>query len=353
MRLELTAVDPTDEVAIDDFHSIDAAQRAADVPDMPPLGRAQVAAEIRFPSPSAKHFFLLGRRDGRPVATMQLDLPQADNRHVVGVEVRVHPDHRRQGIGRELFAAAVAVGREHGRDTLMGDYCAELLGGPHRTAAPTAFAAAMGAKEALDEVRRRLDLSTVDAADWEHQYADAVARAQGYTPVCWSGSVPDEFIADVAYLEGRMVIDSPMGELRYEQEKVDADRIRAHDEVRRQRGQHSYHAGVRDAAGRLVAWSALVFDIGQSVHSWQGTTIVDPDHRGHGLGLLVKLANLRQTYAAEPALRTIDTWNAAENRHMIAINEALGFVPVDRWVDWQYDVDGAAGSTVELDHTGE
>jgi GNAT superfamily N-acetyltransferase len=353
MRLELTAVDPADEVAIDDFHSVDAAQRAADVPDLPPLDRAQVAGEIRLPNPAAQHLFLLGRRGGRGVATVHLDLPQADNRHVVGVEIRVHPDHRRQGIGRELFAAAVAVAREHARDTLMGNYCAELAGGPPRSAAAVAFATAMGAEAALDEVRRRLDLSTVDTADWERQCAQAATRAEGYTPVRWSGAVPDEFIADVAYLEGRMVIDAPMGELRYEQEKVDADRIRAHDEILRQRGQQHYHAGARDATGRLVAWSALFFDIGQSTHSWQGTTIVDPDHRGHGLGLLVKLANLRQTYAAEPALRTVNTWNAAENRHMIAINEALGFVPVDRWVSWQYAVDGAGGSTVELDRTAE
>jgi GNAT superfamily N-acetyltransferase len=354
MRTELSAVDPTDEAAIDDYHSIEAAHRAADVPDLPPLGRAHVAASIRFPSPASEHTFLLGLRGGRAVGLLKLDLPQADNRHVVGVELHVHPDQRRQGVGRELFAAAIAVAREHGRDTLIGDYCAPLAGGPQRSMAPEAFATAMGAKAALDDIRRRLDLSTVDIGDWERRYADAVQGAQGYTAVSWSGAVPDEYVADVAYLEGRMVIDSPMGELRYEQEKVDAERIRALDEMLRKRGQRSFDVGVRhDATGRLVAWTALVFDVGEFAHAWQGTTIVDPDHRGHGLGLLVKLGNLRQVRVEQPELRTIDTWNAAENRHMIAINEALGFVPVDRWVNWQYDVDTSAGSTVESGHTGQ
>jgi len=354
MRIELSPVDPADEAAIDDFHRIEAAQRAADVPDLPPLGRDQIAASIRFPNPSGEHMFLVGRHDGRPVGVLQLDLPQKDNRHVVGVELRVLPEQRRHGVGRQLFAAAVAVAREHGRDTLIGDYCAPLDGGPQRSPAPGAFAAAVGAKAALDDVRRRLDLSTVDTSDWEPRYADAVARAAGYTPVCWSGAVPDRFVADVAYLEGRMVIDTPMGDLRYEQEKVDAERIRATDEMLHKRAQVNYHAGVvDDATGRLVAWTMLIFDVGQFVHAWQGTTIVDPDHRGHGLGLVVKLANLRLARAEQPELRTIDTWNAAENLHMIAINEALGFTQIDRWVNWQYDVDGATGSTVESAHTGQ
>ena len=37
-------------------------------------------------------------------------------------------------------------------------------------------------------------------------------------------------------------------------------------------------------------------------------------------------------------MRYIDTWNAAENKPMIAINEAIGFRAVDGWVDWQHDV---------------
>ena len=72
-------------------------------------------------------------------------------------------------------------------------------------------------------------------------------------------------------------------------------------------------------------------------HAWQFLTVVDPAHRGHRLGLAVKLANLRYALGHEPALRVIDTWNAAANRHMIAINEALGFRPVDVWSKWQHE----------------
>ncbi|MCW2641807.1 MAG: family N-acetyltransferase [Dactylosporangium sp.] len=63
-----------------------------------------------------------------------------------------------------------------------------------------------------------------------------------------------------------------------------------------------------------------------------------PPHRGHRLGTIVKIANLRHAMAGEPALRVINTWNAAVNDHMISINEALGFRPVDALVNWQQEV---------------
>jgi RimJ/RimL family protein N-acetyltransferase len=39
--------------------------------------------------------------------------------------------------------------------------------------------------------------------------------------------------------------------------------------------------------------------------------------------------------ARHPGLRTVQTVNAADNPHMGAINEALGFRVVDRLVEWQ------------------
>ncbi len=41
--------------------------------------------------------------------------------------------------------------------------------------------------------------------------------------------------------------------------------------------------------------------------------------------------------AREPALRHIITGNADGNEHMVAINDALGFEPLDRWTSWEMD----------------
>jgi hypothetical protein len=33
----------------------------------------------------------------------------------------------------------------------------------------------------------------------------------------------------------------------------------------------------------------------------------------------------------------MNTWNAESNTHMIAINERLGYRPVEYWTEWQLD----------------
>ena len=67
----------------------------------------------------------------------------------------------------------------------------------------------------------------------------------------------------------------------------------------------------------------------------QHDTSVVRAHRGHRLGLLLKLEMLRWLAEDEPRLETIDTWNAESNDHMVAINEALGYRPLGRGLTFQ------------------
>ena len=56
----------------------------------------------------------------------------------------------------------------------------------------------------------------------------------------------------------------------------------------------------------------------------QGLTAVTRPHRGHRLGLLVKLAMLEQLAPASRRSSRIITGNTDTNQHMIAINAELG-----------------------------
>jgi hypothetical protein len=58
-----------------------------------------------------------------------------------------------------------------------------------------------------------------------------------------------------------------------------------------------------------------------------GTLSVAPEHRGHRLGTLIKVANLEFARAQRSELRAIGTCNADSNSHMVAINEAMEFRP--------------------------
>ena len=61
-------------------------------------------------------------------------------------------------------------------------------------------------------------------------------------------------------------------------------------------------------------------------------------HRGHRLGLLVKVAMLEWLAEREPQLTRIVTGNADGNEHMIAINDELGYTVLDRWPSWEMEV---------------
>jgi GNAT superfamily N-acetyltransferase len=268
-----------------------------------------------------------------------MDLPLLDNTDNAMADIFVAPAHRRRGVGRALHSYAMKVARENNRKRLIGSTVRSWLGGPRRDGAGDAFATAVGASDALVEVRRRLDVSALDEAVLDELLAKAESRAAGYSLVQWRGPTPEAYLADIAYLDGRLTQDAPMGDLSWEPEKVDADRVRGVEEAHKVRGRRMSHtAMVHDASGRIVAWTLLSMEHDPDWHAWQQITIVDPDHRGHRLGTIVKIENLRFLRAAAPELKFIDTTNAASNDFMISINELLGFRPVDAFVDWQQDL---------------
>jgi hypothetical protein len=67
----------------------------------------------------------------------------------------------------------------------------------------------------------------------------------------------------------------------------------------------------------------------------QQDTLVTSEHRGRRLGMLTKVANLRRAQSRWPSARSVLTWNANENQHMLAINIALGFKPAGYEGEWQ------------------
>ncbi|WNY33426.1 hypothetical protein Q9Q99_15295 [Curtobacterium flaccumfaciens] len=60
----------------------------------------------------------------------------------------------------------------------------------------------------------------------------------------------------------------------------------------------------------------------------QGDTLVVREHRGHRLGWLLKAVGIETVQQEHPGHPSIITFNAEENRHMLDVNEAVGFVGV-------------------------
>ena len=344
MSVTLRPLRGDDPAEVAATHRMLAEARGHDVPDAPPYPLAEFSGRLTHPWPWARERYAVALDEtGAVVGFLALSLPSNDNLHLAAIELVVDRAHRRHGVGRLLFAHARELAAEEGRTTMTGEYVVGRDGGEPRDEAPALFMAAIGVDRALPETRRRLDLA--DAPDLPAMLASARAHAAGYTTVTWLGPPPAEYVDDVARLDGRLLEDAPTGDLKIEPMAVDAERVRAGEEVARLRGRRTYHTGaIHTASGRLVAFSSIGMDAEVTTHGWQHITIVDPPHRGHRLGLLVKLVNLDHTRAHEPGLAHVNTWNAQENSHMIAVNEAMGFRPVDDWLSWQLDLQPPAST---------
>ncbi len=320
-----------------DLASLRNAVQDNDFPGLPGFTVRQLALWHEFSWPGHRVEQYLSYRDGVPVGRLELSYPTLDNLNNVQVTLEVHPDHRRRGIGTELYSYALQQIKAEGRTTVLSESAWELPGLPvHDGGAGAAFAQAMGLKSAnLPAVLRRLDVSTLD----ESALGAMVRPADGYRLVQWIDRAPEELLDGIAYLDSRLLQDAPTGDLPIEAENVDAARVRAVESVNLNRRRHGYHTGVvHEATNRLVAWTAISKDDEIAWHAWQNITIVDPDHRGHRLGAWVKVANLRLVREHQPTVTTVDTSNAAVNGYMISINEQMGFRPLFAWQNWQGDV---------------
>jgi GNAT superfamily N-acetyltransferase len=239
----------------------------------------------------------------------------------------VHPAARRRGTGTALLAEGARLARATGRSTLVAEV---LEAGPD--APGCAFARAAGWTCGMRETRRDL-LLPVDGARLSALEAEAAAASAGYEVVTWRDRTPDALLEDRALLSTRMSTDAPSGDVPVGAEVWDGPRVRELEAVTLARGRTVLSAGaVRD--GRLVAVTDLHVPLARPERAQQSGTLVLAEHRGHRLGARVKIAVLRELAATVPGVRRISTYNADDNRPMVAVNEALGFRPAGALSTW-------------------
>ncbi|QDO87049.1 GNAT family N-acetyltransferase [Ornithinimicrobium ciconiae] len=174
-------------------------------------------------------------------------------------------------------------------------------------------------------------------ADLITSAGEVIAAADGtaYKVRSWLGPTPPELRGEMARLRARMSIDAPSAGMEQEDEHWDEAEVVRVDRVRDEWGRDYATAVALGPDGQPVAYSELAHPRDRPQVAIQDDTLVHGDHRGHGLGLLVKAAALTELTRNVPALRRIHTWNAAENTHMLAINRRLGFVPLGVTGAWQ------------------
>jgi GNAT superfamily N-acetyltransferase len=332
----------TTREAADRWHEVAAACSDADYLNMPTDPVNALYGQIENVR-TDQHFELwLGSRDNTTVVIGSLELPMLDNLATAGADVRVHPAFRQRGYGRFMLEHVIGRATANGRTRLIADVCEPLPTGDPLSAEHSAgqlFAVAVGAKPVTSEIRRMLTINDLDEDRLSFLRDDAIARSSGYSIIQWAGAAPDELVDDLAALMARMSTDAPLEDLDWEPEKWTADRYREQERAIVAAGRIRMTTAARhDASGRVVACTYIATASAQPAFASQWSTIVAEEHRGHRLGMLVKVANLQLLRASYPAIRYLNTWNAAVNGHMVGINEALGYRAVERWREWQLDL---------------
>ena len=146
----------------------------------------------------------------------------------------------------------------------------------------------------------------------------------------WAGGCPDDLIPGYVALRSRFMSEIPKGAIEYDPEVWDESRLRA-EETKWHAQQRTWFTSVAIApSGEVVGHTLMVLPGHDPEPVYQGDTMVLPEHRGHRLGLALKVANLRAMQAAQPGRRVVHTWNAEDNGPMVAVNQAMGFRSVEQ-----------------------
>jgi GNAT superfamily N-acetyltransferase len=266
---------------------------------------------------------------GEPAGAYLLELPEKENRANAFGFVIVPPDRRRKGNGTELLAHMAGEAAAAGRTLLMS---MTRVGAPAER-----FAAETGGTASMREVRRALPVDEALRSRLPRLRASAEPHAAGYSLRAWDGLTPDDLVAGICAVYTALG-DAPH-EDTFEPAAWDAERLRA-AEQRVLAENASWHsvAAIEAATGEVAAVTQVNVSPRQPAWGWQEITAVTRHHRGHRLGLLVKVAMLDLLAEREPELRRIVTFNAEQNDHMIAVNEQLGYQVSDHFQRWEHGV---------------
>ena len=339
MHVRVEPVDVFDDGALRDFQAISAEAQSYGREYPTPWQLPEITASLRRKNTGVDLEPFAAIADGRIVGAGLLEIPAMDNPHLCILDVVVAPPMRCRGIGSALVEHAVRRTAALGRRSVVAEIDVPLDaddGHPYRR-----FAARHGFTRRLVELHQVTGYPAPTELLTELTKRSA-AHCLDYRLVGWDDHCPQEYVEQFCTLLTAMGDQAPSGELDMEAERWDAERLRDTEARRIEQGRSSYTAAAVAPDGSLAGYTQLAVPRHDPQQIFQWDTLVLPEHRGHRLCIALKVANLRRAQAEHRDRRVLHTWNAESNRPMLAVNEQLGFRPVERLEEWQLDLRRAA-----------
>ena len=300
--------------------------RAADPAEL--VGPAELAEYVRdLEHAEMRAVWLLAEDKGAPVgAACVSQSPWLADPTSLYVGVWVWPDHQRRGHGRDLFTAAVAVGRSWGGRRLRAYVRDDVP-------SAVAFTKTLGFERVDREWESEIDPQRFDPTPWQPLLAEVEASGIEITSIAAvCDGIPDWF-----------------DRLHALYSAVEAD-IPTVDEVQATAAPY-FRATAIDSVEAILdaffvaldgdAWVGLTqlrrVD-GDPTSLRQFLTGVSASHRRRGIATALKVVALE--WAHERGYTRLRTENAESNQAMLAINHALGFTDGRPLGEYHREIDG-------------
>ncbi len=280
--MDIVQLDADDLALVTGAVAVENAAHAVDAPWVHPSTVRGLQGRIRYGWDLEPGEHYVGVDDGRVVSIGAVFTSEWDNKDLAWLDLVVDPQWRRHGRGSQMDRHLVDLAVAKGRSKLGTD---GWDGAPGEQ-----FAKHHGLKRASQAINRRQHLDELSPTIVEKLYAEAADAAAAYELVRVFGRTPEALRPAVAEMTAA-INDAPLDDLEIDDEVFPPERV----------------------------------------DNYETATLV----RGHRLGLLLKSAMNLWLAEAEPKLRTVDTWNAESNDHMIAVNEALSYRAMGRELQYQ------------------
>ena len=325
--MDITRFGPDDAAALKEWVELSNAVRSADSPWETEVTLLRTEARFRVGWDGEPSTPYLARVEGTVVGGGAISTSEYDNLHLAWLGVLVHPEHRRQGHGSGILAHLEDEARRMGRTSAGIDgWDSDVTRG---------FAAKHGFEKKHQSIARRQYLADLDRADLDKRYDEALAAAADYVLERQRFPTPDTDLDDLAEMASA-INDAPTDDLEIEDEVFSAQRMKAYEDACAFRRERVYRVVARHVpTGKLAGQTVVVVESERPAYGDQHDTSVVSTHRGHRLGLLLKVEMLRWLAEEEPQLEHVETFNAESNGHMIGVNEVLGYRVMARELSFQ------------------